>query len=43
MAAATAGVVWVLYQREFHSAVLSALDASTWGAAAMPPPRPPAP
>ena len=41
MAAATAGVVWVLYQREFHSAVLSALEASAWGAvAARPPPRP---
>ncbi len=43
MAAATAGVVWVLYQREFHSAVLSALEASAWGASTAAPRAPPDP
>ena len=37
MAAASAGVAWVLYQREFHSAVLTALEPSVaWSTSAAP-------
>ena len=45
MAASTAGVAWVLFQREFHSSVLSALEGPTWAAASASsaPPSPPSP